>query len=144
MILKVQQQNRNYEDFFPCTSHSREHGIILSLHTEGKSLLPGCLVLHCLTSQLSARQAVERYYSKSCWKSSSKISLLLLQPHFLGILHFPDLLGEFYIQVSFEVFKFTTLIFLVIFQLLRLLLFYFSIAHIHLLGLAGGFLSLKN
>ena len=43
-----------------------------------------------------------------------------------------------------RVFKFTTLIFLVIFQLLRLLLFYFSIAHIHLLGLAGGFLSLKN
>lgn len=34
--------------------------------------------------------------------------------------------------------------FLVIFQLLRLFLFYFSIAHIHLLGLSGGFLSLKN
>lgn len=39
---------------------------------------------------------------------------------------------------------FTPLIFLVIFQLLRLFLFYFLIAHIHLLGLAGGFLSLKN
>ena len=123
--------------------HSREHGIILSLHTQGNSLLPGCLVLHGLTSQLSARQAVERYYSKSCWKGSSKIPLLL-QPHFLDILYFPDLLGVFCIQFSFDVFKFTPLFFLVIFQLLRLFLFYFSIVHIHLLGLSGGFLSLKN
>ena len=90
--------------------HSREHGIILSLHTQGNSLLPGCLVFHCLTSQLSARQAEERYYSKSCWKGSSKIPLLL-QPHFLNILHFPDLLGVFCIQFSFEVFKFTPLFF---------------------------------
>ena len=39
---------------------------------------------------------------------------------------------------------FTPLIFLVIFQLLRLFLFYFLIVHIHLLCLAGGFLSLKK